>query len=232
MPIPPPPNPTDTPHPTATPDDPNPDLSSWGHSLSIRKPLTTMRLLLQNPYGLDASNNYRKLDYLAQHLATYQVDLACLPETNADWKKYSIRSACNALLRRHFRHHRLITSTSTADATHAYLPGGTATIVTNGYTGRIASSGSDPRGLGRWTYVRLKGKNNSRILVVTIYQVCKTTIHSAGDSTAFSQQWNLLRADGQDRPNPRAQFCTDLSAFLSDYPNDPIVLAGDINLWL
>jgi hypothetical protein len=116
-----------------------------------------MRLVLQNPYGLDASNHYRKLDYIARNSAIYQVDVTCLPETNADWKQAPIRASCNALLRRHFKHHRLITSTSTAAALHSYLPGGTATLVTNGFTGRIAESGSDPRGLGRWSYLRLKG---------------------------------------------------------------------------
>jgi hypothetical protein len=218
--------------PPTTPIDAAADTSYWGHSLTLRKPLHIMRFILQNPYGLDAKNNYRKLDYIARNAAIYQVDVTCLPETNADWKQSSIRASCNALLRRHFKHHRLITSSSTAAALHAYLPGGTATLVTNGFTGRIANSGSDPRGLGRWTYVRIKGKSNARILVVTIYQVCKTTIQAAGDSTAFSQQWNLLRASGQDRPNPRAQFSQDLSDFLSEFPNDPIILAGDINSWL
>jgi hypothetical protein len=191
-----------------------------------------MRLLLQNTNGLEPDLHYRKLDYVARNIVTHKIDITCLAETNVDWKKPFVRSACHDILRRHFKHHRLIPSVSPASTAKAYLPGGTATIVTDGYTGRIAESGVDPRGLGRWSFVRIKGKTDARILVVTVYQVCKSSINASGDSTAFSQQWNLLRAAGIDSPNPRAQFSSDLSDFLARYPNDPIIIAGDINSWL
>ena len=43
-----------------------------------------MRLISQNPYGLDAATNYRKMDLFARNMAAYQADIGCLPETNAD----------------------------------------------------------------------------------------------------------------------------------------------------
>jgi endonuclease/exonuclease/phosphatase family metal-dependent hydrolase len=86
--------------------------------------------------------------------------------------------------------------------------------------------------MGRWSYVRIKGKTDTRLLVVTVYQVCKAPINTSGDSTAFTQQWNQIRATGDDTPNPRVKFTSDLSDFLAEYPNDPIILAGDINSWL
>ncbi len=208
------------------------DLQYWGHPLTFTKPPDSMRLISQNPYGLDARTNYRKLDLLARNMAAYQVDVACLPETNADWKQPKATHECHTILRKHFKHHRLTTSCSAATAAHSYLSGGTATIAANEWTGRLADSGADSRGLGRWSFVRVKGKNHSRILVVTVYQVCKTSITAAGDSTAFSQQWHLLKADGDENPNPRSAFCSDLSIFLAKYPNNPIILAGDINSWL
>ena len=128
------------------------------------------------------------MDYIARNIVTHKIDVACLAETNVDWKKPSVRSACHDLLRRHFKHHRLITSNSPATTRYVYLPGGTATIATNGYTGRIAESGSDPKGMGQWSYVQIKGKTDTRILVITVYQVCKSTVNTSGDSTAFIQQ--------------------------------------------
>ena len=131
----------------------NLDTTSWGNPLSLEKTDSALRLLLQNPYGINASNNYCKLDYLAHGMATYQINIACLPETNVDWKKPTVLKPCHALLRKHFKHHRLVPSTSTASAEHSYLPGGTACIVANEWTGRLAKSGPDPKGLGRWSYV-------------------------------------------------------------------------------
>jgi endonuclease/exonuclease/phosphatase family metal-dependent hydrolase len=77
--------------------------------------------------------------------------------------------------------------------------------------------------MGRWSY---------RLLVVTIYQVYKASINTSSDLTAFTQQWKVIRATGDKTPNPRAKFTSDLSNFLAEYPNDPIILAGDINSWL
>jgi hypothetical protein len=204
----------------------------WGSLLSLDKPPDCMRLLLQNPHGLDAKNNYRKIDLAAKYIAAYQFDIACLPETNADWKKYGALKACHALLRQHLRHHRLITSCSKANAAHSFLPGGTATIVANNWTGRISDSGEDPHGMGRWSFVRTKGKTAQKLLVVTVYQVCKQSIRTAGDTTAFSQQWHHLRASGNESPDPRKQFSCDLSNFLDQFPSDHIIIAGDLNSWL
>jgi hypothetical protein len=204
----------------------------WGHLLALDKPTDCMRLLLQNPHGLDAKTHYRKLDLIARSMAAYQFDVICLPETNCDWKKHSVLKECHSLLRKHLRHHRLITSCGPAKARHAFLPGGTATIVANNWTGRISDSGSDPHGLGRWTYVRTKGRTAARLLIITVYQVCKQTIKTAGCSTAFSQQWHALRADGKLKPDPRKQFSIDLSLFLDNHKQDHVIIAGDINSWL
>jgi hypothetical protein len=201
----------------------------WGHSLPLAKDPHCMRLLLQNTCGLDTKNNFQKLDLISQHMSASQIDIACLTETNVNWKKPHSHQLSNGIIRRHFKHHQLITACSTATAAHSYLPGGTATIITDEWTGCISNSGADPNGLGQWSYVRLKGKNNTRLLVIMTYQVCKSSILATGDSTAFSQQWHLLRASGDETPNPRAQFSNDLANFIANYPNDPIILAGDFN---
>ena len=97
--------------PTSPPFTPNQDPPRyWGHLLALDKPPDCMRLLLQNPHGLDAKTHYRKLDLIARSMAAYQFDVVCLPETNCDWKKYTVLKECHSLLRKHLRHHRLITS--------------------------------------------------------------------------------------------------------------------------
>jgi hypothetical protein len=165
-----------------------------------------MRLLLQNPYSLDASTSYRKLDLFARNLAAYQVNIGCLLETNANWKQPSVLRQCHATLRKHLKHHILINLCSTATARHSYLSGGTVSIAANNWTGQIASLGSDPHRLGRWSYIRVKGKTDQQLLIVMVYQVCKGSIGSCGDAITFSHQWHIMCARGIEEPNPEPIF--------------------------
>ena len=41
-----------------------------------------------------------------------------------------------------------------------------------------------------------------KILITTIYQVCKNDIPQAGARQAYTQQWHLLRQSGQTDPHP------------------------------
>jgi endonuclease/exonuclease/phosphatase family metal-dependent hydrolase len=86
--------------------------------------------------------------------------------------------------------------------------------------------------MGRWSFVQSKGKFSQRLLVIMVYQVCKQSIRSAGGTTTFSQQWHHLRATRHTSPDPRKQFSSDLSAFLDRYPNDHVIITGDLNSWL
>jgi hypothetical protein len=102
------------------------DLTYWGNAIPFEKLPNSMRLILQNPYGLDASMSCRKMDLFARNIVTCQVNIGCLPETNADWKQPSVLKQCHAALWKHLKYHRLVTSCSTATARHSYISGGTA----------------------------------------------------------------------------------------------------------
>ena len=70
-----------------------------------------------------------------------------------------------------------------------------------------------------------------KLSIICCYQVCKQNISSVSPKTAFSQQWSLLKQQGQAHPNPRKQFTDDLDQLLLDLTNqgNTIVLAGDFN---
>jgi hypothetical protein len=89
----------------------------------------------------------------------------------------------------------------------------------------------DSKGLGRWSFVAITGKNGRNILIVTAYQVCKARIIAVGPKTAYAQQWHLLRQQGEMNPDPRKSFKTDLDAFLEPYHEAgmEILLIGDFN---
>ncbi len=65
------------------------------------------------------------------------------------------------------------------------------------------AKGEDPIGLGRWSYITLRGKGTKLITVITAYNASLTK----GDTTFFQHQQRLLSALHRDlkqqaTPNP------------------------------
>jgi hypothetical protein len=69
-----------------------------------------------------------------------------------------------------------------------HQPGGTLAVVCGNWTSRIIEKGTDPFGLGQWTYIALRKKGASRILIVSACRVCQQAISTAGKTMATMQQ--------------------------------------------
>ena len=110
-----------------------------------------------------------------------------------------------------------------------HIPGGTAlTVDTNLSTHKAQQgSGRDETGLGRWTWVRFRGKNSIHTIVISAYRPCK----NCGPTTAWTQQVNYFRENNYRSPNPRELFDSDLCKELEKWiaRGDNIVLGIDMN---
>jgi hypothetical protein len=154
-----------------------------------------------------------------------------LSETNLDWLKHMIRDKCGKICHDFYGTSLLATSTSSLRSNRNYKPGGTCTGLTQQYCGRYQNSGSDPHGLGRWSYIRLYGKGNESLVVITAYIVCNDHIGKVGITTAFHQQWHLLRLNGDLKPDPRTSFITYLIVEVDKWKaaGAHTILGGDFN---
>ncbi len=112
-----------------------------------------------------------------------------------------------------------------------YKPGGTMSSAIGHTVSRVVETGTDD--LGRWTYIKLSGKDGKVITFVTVYQICKKPSSSADkDScTAYSQQRSLLIQQNKSDPNPIKHFRQDLDRFLTvcHSKQELLVLFGDFN---
>mmetsp|Transcript_26479 Transcript_26479/g.37595 ORF Transcript_26479/g.37595 Transcript_26479/m.37595 type:complete len:134 (-) Transcript_26479:104-505(-) len=77
-------------------------------------------------------------------------------------------------------------------------------------THHAAGKGIDPLEMGRWTWVRVKGRNNIITRIYSIYRPCK----SHGPHTTYTQQVNALNKT-QDLRCPQTammedEFCESL----------------------
>ena len=195
------------------------------------KETTTFRILGQNANGISPRNNFSKWNEILQSTITHDVDVLCLSETNVEWRHHHVSARLEAITKKFFRHSRLTTASSSIKFERMFKPGGTATLITNEWTGRILKCESDPSGLGRWTTAMLTGKQHRKIAIISAYQVCQTSITTCGLITCFSQQWHLLRAQGDVTPSPRERFWTDLTRYIQGLQHNQykIILIGDFN---
>ena len=111
----------------------------------------------------------------------------------------------------------------------SFQPGGTSIVVFGKLASRVKTTGQDP--LGRWSYVILEGKDGKEIIVISVYQSCKTT--NDGINTFHTQQKILLSLQNKTDITPRANFTKDLNAFIQSCkdtnPNIIPIVMGDWN---
>ena len=154
-----------------------------------------------------------------------------LPETNLDVLNPNIRKRLEDTSQDFYGTSILALSTSSLRSGTPYKPGGTLTGISNELCGRYQKSGSDPHGLGLWFYIQLTAKEGRSLVVITAYQVCNAHISTAGASTAFHQQWNILWGAGNLPPNLQKQFILDLTKEIKTLQRAgaDIIPGGDFN---
>jgi len=130
------------------------------------------------------------------------------------------------IMRQRFNHCHFTTSESNLTLPTDYKPGGTFTAATGDWTTRINGRGSDPRGLGRWSYIKLQSKKK-RLIIITLYRPHPTK----GTKTVWTQQYLLLRIEGKTAPDPIKVLYHDLDEQLALWRQDncEIILMMDAN---
>jgi hypothetical protein len=107
-------------------------------------------------------------------------------------------------------------------------PGGTILGVTGNASGRIALWFLDPYGC--FSSMTLIGKLGKHIIIILIYQVPRNS-GASGNTTTHHQQVLQLKRDGEDKQNPRQQFCDALGRYLTTKiaEGHKIIIGGDFN---
>ena len=97
--------------------------------------------------------------------------------------------------------------------TTLYQPGGTAIISTNKISPRITDSGVDPKGMSRWSYITINGRNK-KLKIISSYRAGKNRIQESRPSIAFIKQWDFMEERGGTTIDARKQMTKDLTTFI------------------
>ena len=190
----------------------------------------TFRIYYQNVNGVSASKGKSKWNDINDIMAKQKVSIFGLSKTNIEWNKNQTKGIMKAILRKHFAHAILETSTTRMKFEEDYKPGGTCTAITNNWTGRFLQSIEDNTGQGRWSGIIIRG-HWFNVAIITAYRVTQRAIEQAGPTTAYAQQWAVSRLQGTEKPEPRKQFIQDIKRLLKQLKKDgnKIILMMDAN---
>ena len=189
-------------------DDPKDEIPQ-GHSIQP-KLNGHVRFLFQNVNGLKWGNHQFDITHRSHLLQDLSVDFFGLTETNLNFRKASIlHQYCQLLLRAFNCKIGFQTSTSTSPTTFNYQPGGTTSATAPWWTSCIHDKGKEARGTGLWSYLKLRGRNHTTIVFITIYRLCDISTGSkSGPHTVYSQVWDVLKPDFTT-PNPNLRKACD-----------------------
>jgi len=205
---------------------------SWGNSLEPIEVNTTFRVFLQSPNGFSLDRNNHLLMQDLQTCHQYGAGVLCFPETKVNWDEEGQIFTLQQLLKGIWKSSMLQPSHTPELFLSTYQPGGTLTAVCENWVSRVVARGEDPYGLGRWSYITLRGQGDSKISIVTAYQACQ----SSGDGTYYQQQLRLLSRLHHELnivslPAPRRQLILDLQAWLEALKSEGhhFILSMDAN---
>jgi hypothetical protein len=121
----------------------------FGNILENNKPDNHIRLYFKNINGIKNYKSWEIWEHACYTLRSYSVDIFGVSETNIKWDT-KIQGEARSKCQKHDAYNKVLlnTSSSTDPTLNHYQPGGTATIITNKWTGRATEPIIDPSGMG------------------------------------------------------------------------------------
>ena len=173
------------PRPRSVVNGPATDRMQWGDELPRIPPPDHIRVVYNNINGISASKEGPRNEQLRRFIQNHRVDVIAMAEQNVSWKMVTPSHRLYQRTKGWFEAVHLSTAYyQDYPAQSANLQGGTGVWSVNKMAHRVASSGCDTSGLGRWCWTRFKGVNNMHIRIVAAYR----PVYSTGPTTVWSQQ--------------------------------------------
>jgi len=157
----------------------------------------------------------------------YDIDIMTLTELNTAWDCLHYNEWLPAKTRGWWEANQWSISHNKQDAHgDGFQLGGTAVLVLNKLLHKTMKPGDDPAGIGQWSWVRLRGKENHFLRVVSVYCPCK----SDGHLTTYQQQVWWLSKQGKN-VCPHDQILKNLKAQIETWQTkeDMVIILVDIN---
>mmetsp|Transcript_11381 Transcript_11381/g.24278 ORF Transcript_11381/g.24278 Transcript_11381/m.24278 type:complete len:216 (+) Transcript_11381:1201-1848(+) len=186
-------------------------LQNYGNDIWLPPHDGWERIAFQNARGIQRGKN--PAEDVMEVMSDYDISVLGIAEPNCVIND-NIKTNINARMKKMFgRGHA--SGSSMPRKQPGYLPGGILQFIQGNSAGRHVSSKSDK--YGRFTWMNLHGKNNSKLCIITMYRVVQTygtQPHDVESNTAYWQQVKVLIKEGKHRANPREEVLKSLSKLI------------------
>jgi hypothetical protein len=199
----------------------------FGDNISVKNK-KTLRIALQNIGGFPTKSNDIKEDYIRSGLNNWDIDIFGLVETNLDWCLQSEDNKLWSRTRDWWEHlHIAYAHNTTFPPIEEKQFGGTAIFTINEIAHRVIDKGKDNSNLGRWSWTKLRGKNQVSLTIISAYH---PNPPSAGVMGVYAQQAKYFNSI-DCTTCPRDAFLTDLKEEIIKFQEsgDKIIIMLDGN---
>jgi hypothetical protein len=149
--------------------------------------------------------------YYLTMLKAYEVDVACLAETNTCWEHPHLRSDLRSVVNKHHRQSVISYGSPSqiidpCNDSETYQAGGSVTIA----TGLLLSSVfggemTDPTGLGRWSGLTFRGTGNTYLSIITAYRTCDGHASTASLGSTYYREYVFFSRQARTQPTITAE---------------------------
>ena len=145
------------------------------------------RIIFTNTNGLNVYTDYHSLREVLINSKLHCTSVFLLAETNTYWKNKRNYDNFGRIISQYWKGAAVTTSETNLNRDSIHKPGGTAIIVDNEIRSRKIKSREDSRGLGRWSYLTLYGREDRMVIFMPVYKLCIGPIHPTKKLTASTQ---------------------------------------------
>ena len=163
---------------------------------------------------------------------TYEVDIVCLTQVNKDWRAVQQDNTIwNRTIGWRNEQRVQVSYHATRPFTSESKVGRTAMVAFDDLVFSISVQDSDSRGLVRWSFISITGKNK----VVTTSITCYFLVKGSSPGSIYSQHLTYIADNREsilgDLVCPRQLFGYDLKCLIEDemLERHQIVVCGDFN---
>jgi exonuclease III len=201
--------------------------ATWGDTEST-KIENTIRIAFRNINYLPKFKQQSKNESLMHDIYNFKIDIMGICEPNLAWKNLPEQDQPKERFRGYFNKLKIVHNNKITDPTYCETSqiGGTMLFTVDDTVHRISQSGTDNSKLGRWSWIRLQGRQGVSVRIVTIYR----PVYSTGVLSTYQQHRQQLLSQDIERC-PRQVFLDDLETELQKWfdMGDQIILMGDFN---
>jgi hypothetical protein len=203
------------------------DAESFADKMETKQP-NTVRIALQNIQLLPVNSRHYKSRQLINHMIQAELDVLMMNEIGLNWRAVPADDQWVERTQGKLNGSRAVFAhnTTESEVTDAVQYGGVGIVATKEIAHRNITTGKDPTNLGRWSWIRIQGKEGQSVRIATAYRPCE----SPGASTVFHQQARGL-SKTDDHRNPLDAFLQDLAQAIKVWKEagDHIIIGMDAN---